>query len=128
MVTGFGDRHTYIRTGGVYRLVLLAKKLTKVLESIDLSTFRLVAKYLYPMLRKLHEFLLNKYKIFRTSKFSRNAMYWLIPESFSFINPYVLGELWSQVFGDGLTDLLTGGKSRLAALVKISLLLKYLIF
>ena len=113
---------------GVYRLALLAKKLTKVLESIDLSTFRLVAKYLYPMLRKLHEFLLNKYKIFRTSKFSHNAMYWLIPESFSFINPYVLGELWSQVFGDGLTDLLTGGKSRLAALVKISLLLKYLIF
>ena len=113
---------------GVYRLALLAKKLTKVLESIDLSTFRLVAKYLSPVLRKLHEFLLNKYKIFRTSKFSRNAMYWLIPESFSFINPYVLGELWSQVFGDGLTDLLTGGKSRLAALVKISLLLKYLIF
>ena len=64
----------------------------------------------------------------RTSEVSPNSMYWLFPESFSLINPSVQGELWSQDFGDGLTDLLTGGKSRLAALVKISLLLKYLNF
>ena len=76
MVKRFGDELTYIRMRGVYRLALLAKKLTKVLESIDLSTFRLVAKYLSLVLRKLHKFLLNKYIIFQTSKVSRNAMYW----------------------------------------------------
>ena len=52
MVKRFGDELTYIRMRGVYRLALLAKKLTKVLESIDLSTFRLVAKYLSLVLKK----------------------------------------------------------------------------
>ena len=50
---------TYIHTdgGAVYKLALQAKKITKVLELIDLATFRLVAKYLYLVLRKLRKFL-----------------------------------------------------------------------